>query len=114
MTHCATVHRSSTAQQAGGTWGNKVCTMATFFLKSTIDFNIFTFFTLLKPFCSAVYRISQNQTVLKFICSEKATKFCKIFPLLLIVCTVAKSKGKISQNFVAFSEYINFTKLTLQ
>ena len=46
---------------------------------------------------------------LKFICSEKATKFCEIFPLLLTVCTVVKSKGKISQNFVAFSEYMNFT-----
>ena len=46
---------------------------------------------------------------LKFIYSEKATKFCEIFHLLLTVCTVVKSKGKISQNFVAFSEYMNFT-----
>ena len=46
--------------------------------------------------------------MLKFIYSEKATKFCKIFPLLLTVCNVVKSKGKISQNFVAFSEYMNF------
>ena len=45
---------------------------------------------------------------LKFIYSEKATKFCEIFPLLLTVCTIVKSKGKISQNFVAFSEYMNF------
>ena len=40
--------------------------------------------------------------------SEKATKFCEIFTLLLTVCTVVKSKVKISQNFVAFSEYTNF------
>ena len=40
--------------------------------------------------------------------SEKATKFCGIFPLLLTACTVVKSKGKILQNFVAFSEYMNF------
>ena len=46
----------------------------------------------------------------KFIYSEKATEFGEIFPLLLTVCTVVKSKGKISQNFVAFSEYMNFTK----
>ena len=46
---------------------------------------------------------------LKFIYSEKATKFCEIFPLLLTVCTVVKSKGTISQNFVAFSECMNFT-----
>ena len=41
----------------------------------------------------------------KFIYSEKATKFCEIFTLLL---SVVKSKVKISQNFVAFSEYMNF------
>ena len=27
------------------------------------------------------------------------------------LCTVVKSNGKISQNFVAFSEYMNFTCL---
>ena len=40
--------------------------------------------------------------------SEKPTKFCEIFPLLLTVWTVVQSKGKISQKFVAFSEYKNF------
>jgi hypothetical protein len=44
--------------------------------------------------------------------SEKATKFCEIFPLLLTVCTVVKSKGKISQKILAFSEYMNFKKET--
>ena len=44
----------------------------------------------------------------KFIYSVKATKFCDIFTLLLTVCTVVKSKVKISQNFVAFLEYMNF------
>ena len=42
--------------------------------------------------------------LLKFIYSEKATKFCKISTLLLSVLTVDKSKVEISQNFVAFSE----------
>ena len=45
----------------------------------------------------------------KFIYSEKATKFCEIFPLLLTAVHTVKSKGKISQNCVAFSEYMNFT-----
>ena len=45
---------------------------------------------------------------LKFLYSEKATKFCEIFTLLLSVCTVVKSKVEISQNFMAFSEYTNF------
>ena len=45
----------------------------------------------------------------KFIYSEKVTKFCEIFPFLLTaVLHTVKSKGKISQNFVAFSEYMNF------
>ena len=34
----------------------------------------------------------------KFIYSEKVTKFCKIFTLLLSVCTVDKSKVNILQN----------------
>ena len=60
-------------------------------------------------FLKSTYRIINLLFLLKFIYSEKATKFCEIFPLLLTVCTVVKSKGKISQNFVAFSEYMNFT-----
>ena len=42
------------------------------------------------------------------MCSEKATNFCEISPLLLPYVVPVKSKGKISQNFVAFSEYMNF------
>ena len=46
------------------------------------------------------FQYKQNTVhLLKFIYSEKATKFCEIFPLLLTVCTVVKSKEKISQNF---------------
>ena len=39
-----------------------------------------------------------------------ATKFCEIFTLLLTTVHTAKSKVKISQNFVAFAEYMNFNK----
>ena len=46
--------------------------------------------------------------LLKFIYSEKATKFCEIFTLLLSYVVPVKGKVKISQNFVAFSEYMNF------
>ena len=49
-----------------------------------------------------------------FIYSEKATKFSEIFLLLLTVCTIltiVKSRGKVLQNFVAFSEYMNFKNL---
>ena len=49
---------------------------------------------------------------LKFIYSEKATKFCEISTLLLSYVVPVKSKVEISQNFVAFSEYVNFAILT--
>ena len=47
----------------------------------------------------------------KFIYSEKATKFCEIFTLLLTKVHTVKSKEKISQSFVAFSEFMNFTNI---
>ena len=40
--------------------------------------------------------------------SEKATKFCEITTLLLSYKVPVKSKVEILQNFVAFSEYMNF------
>ena len=46
---------------------------------------------------------------IKFIYFEKATKFCKISTLLLCYLVPVKSKMEISQNFVAFSEYMKFT-----
>ena len=45
---------------------------------------------------------------IKFIYSENATKFCEIFTLLLSYVVPVKSKVKILENFVAFSEYMNF------
>ena len=50
-----------------------------------------------------------KQILLKFIYSEKATKFFEISNLLLSTVHTDKSKVEISQNFVAFSEYMNFT-----
>ena len=46
---------------------------------------------------------SDKGNLLKFINSEKGKNFCEIFPLLL---SYVKSKEKILQNFVAFSEYM--------
>ena len=46
--------------------------------------------------------------MLKFIYSEKATKFCEIFTLLLFYVVPVKSKVEILQKFVAFWEYMNF------
>jgi hypothetical protein len=45
----------------------------------------------------------------KFIYSEKATKFCEISTLLLSYVVPVTSKVEISQNFEVFSEYMNFT-----
>ena len=51
---------------------------------------------------------------LKFIYSEKATKFYEISTLLLSYEVPVKSKVEISQNFVAFSEYMNFKHRDLE
>ena len=52
-----------------------------------------------------VYK-SDIHLILKFIYSEKAKKFGEIFPLVLTTVHTVKSKGKISQNFVANSQNI--------
>ena len=52
--------------------------------------------------------IEENPTLVKFIYSEKAARFCKIFTLLLSYGVPVKSKVKILQNCVAFSENMNF------
>ena len=49
------------------------------------------------------------RTLVKFLYSEKVTKFCEISTLLLSTIHTDKSKVEISQNFMAFSEYMNFT-----
>ena len=50
----------------------------------------------------------------KFIYSEKATKFCKISTIDLSYVVTVKSTVEISQNCVAFSEYMNFnSRITL-
>ena len=46
--------------------------------------------------------------LLKFIYSEKATIFCEIFTVDLSYVVMVKSTVEISQNFVAFSDYMNF------
>ena len=46
--------------------------------------------------------------MLKFICSDDATKFCEISTLDLTGTTDDKSMVEILPNFLAFSEYMNF------
>ena len=61
-----------------------------------------------------IYHISaiacQIENVTSIIESEKATKFCEISTVDLSYVVPVKSTVEISQNFVAFSEYMNFTK----
>ena len=54
------------------------------------------------------WKRSQKKRPLKFLYSEKATRFGKISTVDLTGTTQDKSTVKISQNFVAFSEYMNF------
>ena len=70
-------------------------------------------------FCSLLLHLSKKtQYILtlvknvyipiKFIYSEKATKFCENVTVDLSYEVTVKSTVEISQNFVAFSEYMNF------
>ena len=51
-----------------------------------------------------------NSCYVKFIYSEKPTRFCEISTVNLSYVVPVKSTVEISQNFVAFSEYMNFTR----
>ena len=51
--------------------------------------------------------------VLKFIYSEKATKFYEISTVDLSYVVPVKYKVEISQNFLAFSKYLNCIVLNL-
>jgi hypothetical protein len=57
------------------------------------------------------YSTPELRLLLKFIFSEKATKFCEISTLFLSYVVPVNSKVEISQNFADFSEYMNFTIL---
>ena len=52
---------------------------------------------------------SAYSELIKFIYSEKATNFCKISTIDLFYVVTVKSMVEILQNFVAVSEYMNFT-----
>ena len=53
-------------------------------------------------------------TFIKFIYSENATIFCEISTVDFSYVVTVKSTVEISQNFVAFSEYMNFIILCYQ
>ena len=54
--------------------------------------------------------LSKSTNSAKFIYSEKATKICEIFTVDLSYVVLVKSTVEILQSFVAFSEYMNFSK----
>ena len=52
--------------------------------------------------------------MIKLIYSEKVTKFCKISTVDLAYVVSVKSMVEISQIFLSFSEYMNFSSGTSQ
>ena len=51
----------------------------------------------------------QISTEVKFVYFGKATEFCEISTVDLSYVVMVKFMGEFSQNFLAFSEYMNFT-----
>ena len=58
-----------------------------------------------------IHNLFPSLEFLKFIYSEKATKFCKISTVDLTGTIKDKSTVEILQNFVALTEYMNFISL---
>ena len=52
--------------------------------------------------------------LVKFIYSEKATKCCEISTVNLSYVVPVKSAVEIQQNFVGFSEYMNFKQMSYE
>ena len=63
---------------------------------------------MLKYACSPWKKVQKLVSLVKFIFSEKATNFCKTPTVDLSYVVKVKSMVDILQNFVAFSEYMNF------
>ena len=66
-----------------------------------------------KEMRTIVFENNSHGTV-KFIYSEKATKFCQISTVDLSYVVPVKSTVEISQKYVVFSECINFTNLQIK
>ena len=64
--------------------------------------------------CVLLQRVPLICKLVNFIHSEKTTNFCKISTVDLSYVVAVKSMVEISQNFVAFSEYMNFTSKYVQ
>ena len=60
------------------------------------------------------YHQPASAPAFKFIYYEKAPNFCKISTIDLSYVVTVKSMVEISQNFVAFSEYMNFNIRTIK
>ena len=61
-----------------------------------------------------IYDYCVLTSIIKFIYSEKAQTLCEISTLDLFYLVTVKSRVKITQNFVAFSEYMNFTSKNMR
>ena len=88
--------------------------------RNIFDLGLFLTTSLCDPFSSTVVfgsklKIELREEIwfIKFIYSEKATKFCSISTLLLSYVVPVKSKVEISQNFVAFQNIWTLKELTV-
>ena len=75
------------------------------------DHTGFVIASLIEPAKKGKYIEHPNKSTVskKFVYSEKATKFCKISTVDLSYVVPVKSTVEISQKFVVFSKYMNFT-----
>ena len=77
--------------------------VAKYFKDNKLEFGADVSFKVQVTFVSCIKSVR-----LKFVYSEKTTKFCEIFTV-----HTEKSKVEITQNFVAFSEYMNYKSVLI-
>ena len=95
---CQLSEQGQINEQGGFSLNTFVCLCVCFFLHVSLVPN------------KRVYLFIWQAARLKFIYSEKVTKFCDNSTLLLSYVEPVKNKVKILQKFLAFSEYMNFNR----
>ena len=79
-----------------------------FFFQKKVKWNISSYQNLSHMLSLFWNESKMNHEIVKFIHSEKSTKFCDISNTYLSYVLPVKWLVEILQNFVAFSEYMNF------
>ena len=84
--------------------------LLSYFCEFSPLFKLFGFLVIFLVHKMLIRFVSSTLSVLKFSYLEKATQFLPIFYFYLTLPNGVKLKVEYGQNFLAFPEYLNFTR----